>query len=471
MAGKWKFTPGNPNRNTDKFMQLFGSQYDVEHIRYALELEQLLSLLEEAMHSSDDPKTIVLEAMKTACEFYQADWCGFLEVDLDLNIWAPLVWYNTNPHDKTSEIINEFESIEFMPRWIQAMKEDDPVIIHDTSSVQEENPYEYELFCRMNVKSFIAVPITPRPCGFLLIRNPKRYCSKSSMLRMLGVVILSNINQYRFLESARKRYSPSAIQNDKDIYMNFFGKLEIYTSTGLMEEDEFNAPKICRVITYLVFNPGAHSPWEIAAALWPNDESSREAISSNIRGLLYRFNNRFAMISNYRLVESVYGGYRINPDLHIITDLEQFDTCMEAIQSAGNSMMRIEFLKEAINIYRGPVFASARDEFWISDTVSEYHMQYIGVVNELLSRLAENNDIANIHKYARIALKQEPGNVTAHYWKIYSLYLSGAKQMAKSEVDHAKELLTDEEFDDLISQLKKLKGKASFSLKLKKSYL
>lgn len=469
MAGKWKFIPSDPNRDNDYLMQIL-SKYDKEHIQYALELEQLLSLLEEAMHSSDDPKTIVLEAMKTACEFYQADWCGFLEVDLDLNIWAPLVWYNPNPNDKTTDVINEYESVEFMPRWIQAMKEDNPVIIRDIDTIQEQNAYEYELFCRMNVNSLIAVPITPRPCGFLVIRNPKRYPKKSSMLRMLGVVILSNINQHRFLESARKRYSPTAIRNDKDIVMNFFGKLEIFTSTGMMEEDEFNAPKICRVVTFLLFNPGAHTPWEIAAALWPNDESSREAISSNIRGLLYRFHNKFSMISNYRLVESVYGGYRINPELHITTDLEQFDNCMEAIQSAGNTMMRIEFLKQAVNIYRGPVFASARDEFWISDTVSEYHMQYIGIVNELLSCLAENNDVANVHKYARIALKLEPGNVTAHYWKIYSLYLSGAVQMAKSEVNHAKEVLTDEEYEELITQLKKLKGKSTFSLKLKKSF-
>ena len=470
MAGKWKFTPNFPNKHNDKVLHLLGNAYDIEHIQYALELEQLLSMLEEAMHSSDDPKNIVLASMKTACEFYGADWCGFLEVDLDLNIWAPLIWYNPGIHDQTSELINEHESLEFMPRWIKAMEEDNPVILTDVEEVKEENVQEYEMYVRMGVNSLIAVPITPRPCGFLVIRNPKRYMNKSSMLRMLGVVVLSNINEHRFLESARKRYSPQAIKNDKDIVMNFFGKLEIFTSTGMMEEDEFNAPKICRVVTYLLFNPGAHTPWEIAAALWPNDESSREAVSSNIRGLLYRFNNKFSMISEYRLVESVYAGYRINPELHITTDLEQFDNCMEAIQSAGNSMMRIELLKQAVNIYRGPVFASARDEFWISDTVSEYHMQYIGVVNELLSRLAENNDITNVHKYARIALKLEPGNVTAHYWKIYSLYFSGATQMAKSEVTHAKEVLTEEEYDELVNQLKKLKGKPAFSLKLKKSF-
>lgn len=471
MTGKWKFTPNTPKKNDDRILQLLGQKYDIEHIQYALEIEHILSLLEEGMHSSDDPREIVLAAMKTACEFYQADWCGFLEVDLDLNVWAPLIWYSPDVPDETMSVLSEFESAEFFPSWIKAMKDNDPIIISDVSVLKAQFPEEYAMYQRLGVSSILAVPILPRPFGFLVVRNPQRYANKSSMLRMLGVVILSNINEFRFFESAKMSLTPDVIQNDKDIIMNFFGNLEIITSSGILHEEEFNAPKVCRVVSYIVLNKGTHPPLEIANALWPNDNSDEEALCSNIRGHLYRFNKKFSLVSKYRLIESTAAGYRVNPELHITTDLEQFDKCWEAVQHAGNAMMRIEILKQAASIYRGPLFYTARDEHWIMSMVSHYNIRYSGIINELLARLAENNDYINVGKYASESLKAMPGNMMSHYWLIHSLYYSGSLEMAKSEVDRARKELDDEEYDELIQRLKKLKGKTPFGVKIKKSFL
>jgi len=41
--------------------------------QYCRELERTLSALEAALHVSDDPEEIAMMAMKTACDFYQAD--------------------------------------------------------------------------------------------------------------------------------------------------------------------------------------------------------------------------------------------------------------------------------------------------------------------------------------------------------------------------------------------------------------
>jgi len=481
VAGKWHFPFKHSSNNSEPILEKESEVanqntsdlliYDEEHIRYALELESILSGLEEGMHTSDNPREIVLAAMKTACDFYEGDWCGFLEVDLDLNLWAPLIWYNPSLQDRTLDILNDFESAEFFPRWIKCMKENIPLYFPKLDELSDASENELRICKSLYIESLLAIPILPRPCGFLVVRNPKRYTNKSSMLRMLGVVILSNINQYRFLESAKQQLSPDAIKNDKDIIMNLFGHIELFTSRGVLHEEEFNSPKCCRIISYLILNKGTHPPLKIAAALWPEDNSDPDALCSNIRGLLYRFNNKFALISDHRLVESTSAGYRINPELHVMTDLDQFDQCWEAIQSANNSMIRLEMLKQAVRIYRGPVFETAQDEHWLIGLVSHYSIRYGGVVNELLSRLAENNDYTAVGKYASKALNVMPGNMTAHYWLICSLYYSGAPEIAKSEVDRAKADLTDEEYEELISRLRKLKGKTPFSIKIKKSFL
>ena len=73
-----------------------------EYIQYTQELEQTLSVLEAHLHESDNPDEIILHALETACDFYNGDWAGFLEIDLELGLWTPYIWFNKNPDDKTT---------------------------------------------------------------------------------------------------------------------------------------------------------------------------------------------------------------------------------------------------------------------------------------------------------------------------------------------------------------------------------
>ena len=63
-------------------------------IQYALDFEQTLRQLEEYLHISDDQEEIINGTLETACEFYQGDWCGFIEVDMDLGLWTTTEWFN-----------------------------------------------------------------------------------------------------------------------------------------------------------------------------------------------------------------------------------------------------------------------------------------------------------------------------------------------------------------------------------------
>ena len=67
-----------------------------DYLDYCKSIELTLRNLEATLHSSDNPEEVALMAMQTACNFYGADWCGFVEVDLDLGLWTPYLWYNTH---------------------------------------------------------------------------------------------------------------------------------------------------------------------------------------------------------------------------------------------------------------------------------------------------------------------------------------------------------------------------------------
>ena len=426
-----------------------------EYAKYCQDLEQTLSTLEANLHSSDDPEEIAMMALKTACEFYQADWAGLLEVDLNLNLWSPAWWYNAGPDDKTLSLINEFESAEFLHRWVAALRQNHAIIVPDTKLVKEDWPDEYLLYQRMEAHSIMGVPIKPRPTGFLVIRNPQRYLTQSSMLQMLAFVVLSNYNEKKLLDSAKMALTPDAIECDKDIIINFLGNMEICTSKGVLREQDFKAPKCARVATYLMLHrKAAHPPLEIAAALWPNDHSTPEAISSNIRGLIYRFRQAFSMVSDYPLIEATPNGYRLNPELHIMTDLQQFDRLWDAIQHTSSTSRKIDLLKQAISIYRGPLFENACDEHWILGMVNNYNLRYVGLINELLMKLSEAGDYQGVQHYATKSLEIVPENVTARYWLVHATYHLGAIELAKNEIERSKKDLTADEYKLLLNLLR-----------------
>lgn len=395
--------------------------------------------------------------MKTACAFYDGDWAGFLEVDLDLNLWTPYWWYNAGIVDRTAALLGDLESTEFLNRWVKAMKDNDAVIVPEAEKIKDECPYEYKLYQRLGINSVIAVPVKPRPVGFLAVRNPKRYGNRSSMLQMIAFVVLSMVNERKLQDRAKMVLSPAEIHDDKDIIIKLFGELEIYTSKGVLREKDFKSPKICRMFAYMLLNPRTtHPPLEIVDAIWPDDQSDPDARCNSLRGLIYRFRQAFSLISDYPLIESTPHGYRLSSDLHIMTDLAQFDKQWDAIQHSSSTPQKVELLKQAADTYRGDILGAASSEHWLVNTSIHYSLRYMGIINELLKRLAEAKDYVNTQHYAMKALKIQPGNLNAHYWLIYAMCQIGALEMAKSEVERARIDLTCDEFNELVCHLKEL---------------
>lgn len=430
-----------------------------EYIQYAQDLEQTLSALEAYLHESDSPDDIITHTLETACNFYGGDWAGFLEVDLDLGLWTPYVWYNKNPEDQTELLVNEFESSEFLYRWVAAMKENLAVIVPDREKIKDTYPDEYDLYRRLRIHSVLSVPVKPRPTGFLAVRNPKRYINRSSMLQMLAFVVLATVNEKKLLDSVKMVSAPESIKNETDILIHLFGELEIYTSQGVLRETDLKSPKISRLLTYLLLNNrSVVPPREIAEAIWPEEAYDQENPGKNMKALIYRLRQTFGLISNQQLIESTAYGYRLNPKLNIMTDIQQFEQYAAASQNTASVTKKVELLKKAMDVYKGNILTSAAGEHWLIHTASHYNLKYLGVANELLKTLAELNDFTDIHHYATQALKIEPGNLRAYYWLISAMHRQGATEMVKVELNSAEQNLTKEEYDELVQSLKSSKA-------------
>lgn len=426
-----------------------------EYIAYAQAVEATLRLLESHLHESDDSAEIIQNVMKTACEFYQGDWVGFLEVDLELGLWTPYVWYNIEKDDQTTALLQEFESAEYFQRWVEAMESNQAVCIENPEDLLDASPEELKLYRHVEIKTLLAVPVKPRPTGFLVIRNPQRYITRSSLLQMLAFVLLASINEQKLMRSLKMSLSPESIKNDTDIIINLFGNLEIYTSSGVLREGDLKSPKCCRLLAYMLLNKKVSiASGEIAEAIWPDEAMDSENPGKNIRALIFRLRQAFALVSPYPLIETTSTGYRLNPKFRIMTDLQQFDKYWTTAQQTASTAARVEILKQAVDLYKGKVLASAESEPWIMLTESHYELRYIGIINELLQTLEDAKDYQGLHKYAAQSLAVVPGNVKAHYWLILATCRLGAKEMANTQMEMARKVLTDGEYYDLTQALK-----------------
>mgnify|MGYP000796912920 CR=1 FL=1 len=143
-------------------------------IQRAIDFENSMNDLESQLYYQHlSPKEVAQQVLKATCQFYDADWCGLIQVDLDLNLWTPFWWFNAGATDKTMLLTEEYESAEFLDRWVQTVRKGIPMVVSDAEATKEAYPAEYNLYQRLGIRSVIAVSLEPRPVALLAVRNPK----------------------------------------------------------------------------------------------------------------------------------------------------------------------------------------------------------------------------------------------------------------------------------------------------------
>lgn len=423
-----------------------------EYLQYAQNVEHSLTNLESQLHNSDDPEEVIMNMLAAATEFYDGDWAGILEADLVMKVWSPLWWYNRRTKAMTPNTFGDLQEGEYLVRWIDALMHGKPMIIPDTEAIRETNPLEYAFLKANRVHSMIAVPFWKRPTGFLIVRNPKRYVIRSSLLQMMAFVAVSSVNEKRLMDSTKLMLVPEAIRNSNDIIINVFDELQIVTSKGVLTEKGLKSPKISKLVVYLLLHTRRPaSPLEIVQDLWPDDDLAKAGI--NVKSLIYRLQQMFSLISDHRLVESTPSGYWLNPDLNIHTDLEMFEDLWNKAQVTADLHIRGHLLKKAMDLYKHGPLPVYGGEQWFMPTVAHYSLRYIGVVDQLLSALDMANDYVCILEYANIALKAVPESADAYYWLTYAMYHLGMDETARNELRAASKALTPQSYHDLLEKL------------------
>ena len=442
--------------NTQQSKPMMGEE---KNIPYSLDYTRTMTALEKQLHSCEDPSVIAMDALKVGAAFYEADWCGVIEGDLEMDAWAPVLWYNVGSGAMTETVFRDLEETKNLERWVDALYACEPVIIPDTSVLKESHPEEYALYERCHAKSILAVPFWKNPTGYMIVRNPKRYNIdpyESGFLQALAFVTFSAITEQKLINRTQKAFSPESIKDDKDVIINLFGKIEIYTSKGVLTEAEISSPRICRFLVYMLLHgKNPIPPRTILEQIWPEEDV--ENAGTKIKSLAYRLQNVFGVISDTRLIISTLAGYQLNPELNIMTDVKQFDDCWLQAQSAITLQTKLELLKRVTEIYHGNIYEAASSEHWLMPHELAYKYKCLAGYVEMMRMYYDLQDYTNVQRFASLALNIEKASVDAYYWMIRAMRQRDSLSMAKGELKMAEHILTDEEYTELVQKLEKTK--------------
>ena len=417
---------------------------------YAVALQKCLIDLANEVYGVTDPKDISQRVLRQACIFYDADWCGMFDVDRMLKLLVPFWWYNRATGGMTKTKLDDSGVYGDFTRWMDALNTNTPIYVDDIEKIKESNPEEYAVYSKQEVRSILAVPYHKREKGFLLLRNPKRHGDKPEMLQIMANILVAEINEQKLLE--RMKAESENMDTSAEIVINLFGGLEIITSKGTLSEAEIKSPLACKLLVLLMMNRHrSMTGRELADALWPDADYTDP--TGKLRTLLYRFRTTFRLLSDKELIVTSANGYRINGELSIRTDYEDFERTCEVSNKAYDRYQKKELLCKAVKLYRGKLFPTGSGEHWLLACNSKYHLQYLAIVEELMTQLHAEKNYSLMHEYAMMAVSVEPDNPTVLFWLIVALRKHGAIDMAKEHLESARIRLLNEEYRELEERL------------------
>ncbi|MBE5956230.1 MAG: hypothetical protein E7253_07235 [Lachnospiraceae bacterium] len=419
---------------------------------YAFQFEQQIMALERKLHSSEDPEEIGKETLIAAMDFYDGDWCGIIEGDLEMEAWYPVLWHDKSTGGMTATHFHELEDTCYLNRWIEALNNCEPVMISDTSVFKDTNPNEYELYKRCHANSILAVPFWHNPTGFMIVRNPKRFVDRGGFLQATAYVAFTSVTERKLLSQRKNSHKSVVIKSETDVFVKLFGDMEIHTLKGCLTEEMINSPKYCCILAYFLLGDRRPKPaQQVWRDIWPDDNI--EHSGTNMRSLFLRFKDVFSFICDQRLIVSSKKGYQLNPELNIVTDVNIFDEYLEKADKELTAQAKIEFLKKALDIYTDNLFPSGGSEHWILNDELKYKYKCLAIYNELMKSYFETCNYVRVEHYAEEALSIEPANEDAYYWLIRVMKMRNSNVIAKGQLHMAKHVLDIGEYERLEKRL------------------
>ena len=261
-----------------------------------------------------------------------------------------------------------------------------------------------------------------------------------------------------------KNHSPITICKSNEggiMYIRTFGKFEIISSKGLIEDKDWKSQKALSLFRYLVTNRNKKIPVEVIYSFfWENMDENYARI--NLNSALHTIRKITGLTSQDLYLKRNVCCLLIDNE-NIKVDADDFKKFIDLSKKASSIAEAIIYLKKAKNIYKGPFLIEEFYTNWSQDERTKYEMMYIEILDQLIELFYKEKNYHEcldcLYKYLNV----EPYNERNYYKAISILISIGRIKEGKNLYNKMKRFLREinldpiKKFENLIHECKTIK--------------
>ena len=445
-TGKVSSTVQNELHNEINHEVLIESEHQHDH-----DFRLTLTGLEARLHTSESNEEIIMEAIKTACDFYEAEWAGILIADVETEAWAPMTCYNRITGRMESRYTKEIESFEGFGRWVEAFFDGRPLVVPDASVIRKRFPDEFQHYQRLDVQSLIGTPFGEKPTGFFVVKNPTRYKTYPDMAQMLAFVSMTTFYLQELQQSmAEMETNQDQSADEHTIRINLLGIPEVCVGGKKLDMRVYASDNAWKVISYLALKGKPVPGSTLIENIWPKVKDASD--TNPLRSALYQMRSKFQFLCP-NIVSNNELGYWFNPDYRVEVDAVIAEQFWSKASSEKNHVSKLIYLKNALRLFRGHLCDNKLDEPWMLSYYHAYNSLYAQIIIAFLDELGKDENYTEIHKYASGALIMLDGSPRICFWLTVATYYISGRSAAIEVINANRSSLSSEEFDLLMREV------------------
>jgi DNA-binding SARP family transcriptional activator len=187
------------------------------------------------------------------------------------------------------------------------------------------------------------------------------------------------------------------------------GESKIWLDSHEVSDGEWRTKKAKELFYFLLARKNLASKEEIVESLWPN--KSLEFRTSKLKTTVYRL--RQALF--FDCIQADDSGYRINPEISVEFDLDEFRKCLKSAGSAAaGPEARQQHLSKAVELHAGP-FLNGYDSEWCDELRFDVGAKYQAALMNLAAYQTAGGNFQRAIELLEKIIATDPWDEEAQY--------------------------------------------------------
>ncbi|MCD7865196.1 MAG: hypothetical protein LUG54_04135 [Clostridiales bacterium] len=398
----------------------------IEEITYCVDYERTVTELEARLRGGYQFQEIIMTALATTMNYYDADSALVVSIDMDMMIAKPefethkegvLPVCGTGPM-----YLNNYPAILKAARAI--IQNNSSVPYTDISLFLKKDSKEYQRMEQIGIHSIMAVPYNKRNTGFVAVINPRKYTKHpghNSLLQVLSYVSVAEVNEMNLMNYQRTSFFEEGRLAPNDVFVKLLNGFELSTKEGTVREEDIKSNQHVLYLTHLLLKKGLPiSEADLINDIW--DTAHRPDLAEQrLRNINYEVKPKIIHIfPDLNPLLCGKAAYSFNRRYNVITDLDVFGYRIRDIQGKPPGEERVNDYMKLISDFSGVVLPNV-DHRSLEQVDQLYEEKLKLAQIECISFMYDLGLYAKMHDFiCRITLGRELTSSLA-YWDIKSI--------------------------------------------------